>query len=532
MLRVLLKKQLSEVFKGYFYDAKKNRMRSGWAIAGYFVLFLFIMVGILGGMFTSLSLSLCGPLADAGLGWLYFLIMGGIAVLMGAFGSVFNAYTGLYLGKDNDLLLSLPIPIRTIVTARLANVYLMGIMYSAVVFVPALIVSWIETGASAARVICGILLYVIVSFIVLLLSCLLGWVVAKISLRLKNKSFITVIVSLLFIAAYYFCYFKANDFIRALILNADVYGERIKGAAYGLYLFGRVGEGDWTAAVIFTSVMAAICAIVWTVLIRSFLNIATASGKAAKVRYTEKPVREKTPFRALLGKEFGRFASSPNYMLNCGLGVLLLPICGILLVIKGKEAFEAMDAIFANLPDSAAVLLCAVICLISCMNDMASPSVSLEGKSLWIPQSLPVEPRIVLRAKASVQMILTAIPVLIAAVCAALVVDSSPAVRVQIVVLPLLYSVFSALYGTVIGVRMPLLSWTNEIAPIKQSGAVMIALFGGWIMIAFFAGLYLLFGAQIGAGLYLLIWNVLFASAALLLLRWLDTRGAAAFAEL
>ena len=28
MLKVLLKKQLAEVFKGYFYDAKKNRMRS------------------------------------------------------------------------------------------------------------------------------------------------------------------------------------------------------------------------------------------------------------------------------------------------------------------------------------------------------------------------------------------------------------------------------------------------------------------------------------------------------------------------
>ena len=34
MLKVLLKKQLSEVFKGYFYDAKKNRMRSKAGIIG------------------------------------------------------------------------------------------------------------------------------------------------------------------------------------------------------------------------------------------------------------------------------------------------------------------------------------------------------------------------------------------------------------------------------------------------------------------------------------------------------------------
>ena len=32
MLKVLLKKQLAEVFKSYFYDAKKNRMRSKGAV--------------------------------------------------------------------------------------------------------------------------------------------------------------------------------------------------------------------------------------------------------------------------------------------------------------------------------------------------------------------------------------------------------------------------------------------------------------------------------------------------------------------
>ena len=158
MLKVLLKKQLSEVFKSYFYDAKKNRMRSKAAIAGWFIFFFVIMVGMMGGIFTFLSLSLCESLVQAGVGWLYFLIMGGVSVFLGAFGSVFNTYSGLYLAKDNDLLLSMPIPVRTIMAARLANVYLMGAMYSAVVLLPALIVYWIVAGITAARVVCGLLL--------------------------------------------------------------------------------------------------------------------------------------------------------------------------------------------------------------------------------------------------------------------------------------------------------------------------------------------------------------------------------------
>ena len=137
MVKILLKKQFTEIFRAYFYDAKKNKARSKAAVTGYIVLFVFLMVGILGGMFTYLSIALCKPLSAAGLGWLYFAIMGIISILLGAFGSVFNTYSGLYLAKDNDLLLSMPIPVGTIMVSRLLGVYLMGLMYSGVVLIPA-----------------------------------------------------------------------------------------------------------------------------------------------------------------------------------------------------------------------------------------------------------------------------------------------------------------------------------------------------------------------------------------------------------
>ncbi|MCR4963620.1 MAG: hypothetical protein K6B40_07065 [Firmicutes bacterium] len=532
MLKVLIKKQLTEVFKSYFYDAKNNRMRSKWAVAGWFVFFIAIMAGLLGGMFTALALSMCPGLTAVGMGWLYFLLMGGIAIILGAFGSVFNSYSGLYLAKDGDLLLSMPIPVKTVIAARLTNVYLMGAMYAATVMLPALIVYWITAGPTVARVICGILLFLIVTVIVLLLSAILGWVVAKISLKLKNKSFITVLASLLFIVAYYVVYFRASDMVQDIIQNAGAYGTQIKGASYALYLFGRTGEGDWMAAAIYLAVTALCFAGVWIVLSRSFLNIATASGKTGKVRYTEKAVKEKTPFGALLSKEFARFTSNPSYMLNCGLGVLLIPACAVLFLIKGREIAETLNQVFSGMPDCAAVLLCASLCLLSSMNNMATPSVSLEGKSIWIPQSLPVQAKTVLRAKTSVQMLLTAIPMLLAVICTAAVVPASLPVKLLLCIMPLLYSVFSAVSGTVAGVRMPILNWTNELAPIKQSGAIMITLFGGWLLSIALAGLYLLVGYKIGATLYLLLWSALFAVLSLILLKWLDTKGAAAFSAL
>ena len=532
MLKVLLKKQLSEVFRNYFYNPKTNRMRSRWAVAGWFVFFAVVMVGVLGGMFTALSLSLCPGLAAADMGWLYFLLLGGVAVVLGAFGSVFNTYSGLYLSKDNDLLLAMPIPLRTILCARLMNVYLLGTLYAATAFLPALIVYWLTVGATAANVLGGLLLFLLVTLIVLLLSCLLGWVVAAVSMKLKNRSGFTVLLALVFIGLYYFLYFKAVDLIRDLLQNAAVYGAQIRGAAYGLYLFGRVGEGDFAAAAQVCAVLAALAALVWALLRRSFLRLATSHEKVGDRRAAAKTARARSPFAALLGKELRRFTASPNYMLNCGLAVLLLPICGVLLLLQGRELGALLETVFAAAPDSAAVLLCAAVCLLVSMNDLAAPSVSLEGKSLWIPQSLPLEPKTVLRAKAALQLLLSGPAALLCAVCAAAVLPGSLAARGLLCLTVALYSLCYALACAAIGVRMPLLTWTAELVPIKQSGAVTLALLGSWLLCAVLGGGYLLLGSSIGAVAYLLIWCVLFAAAAALLLRWLDTKGAAAFAAL
>lgn len=532
MLKVLLKKQMTEVFRSYFYNAKKKQMRSKGNIILMIVLYAFLLIGVLGGMFTGLAVALCGGLHEAGMGWLYFALMSGIAIALGAFGSVFSTYSSLYLPKDNDLLLSMPIPVRLIIISRLLNVYLLGAMYSAVVLLPTLFVYWITAGATVSNVLCGILLFLTATLFVMMLSCLLGWVVAKISVKLKNKSFITVLIALVFIGGYYFLYFKAQELIKDILANAVEYGDNIKGSAYVLYLFGRVGEGDWAAAGIVAAVIAALLALTLFVLSRSFLKIATATGGSKKIRYREKTAKERSAFRALLGKEISRFTSSPNYMLNCGLSVLLIPAGGIALLIKGRELTEILDTVFAGRRGFSGVLICAALMLLAVMNDMAAPSVSLEGKSIWIPQTLPVEAKTVLRAKASMQLILSGLPMLFACVCAAVAVNGSIAERLMICLLPLLFTVFISLFDLVMGLKNPILDWSTDMVPIKQGGAVLAALFGGWGFVILFAAPYFVIGDLVGLTLYSAIWTVIFAAASILLYRWLNTKGAEAFSRL
>lgn len=533
MLSILLKKQMTEIFRGYFYDAKKNKSRSKAGTAAYLVLFLGIMVGLLGGMFTYLSLSICGALTAAGMDWLYFALMGMLAVLLGVFGSVFNTYSSLYLSKDNDLLLSLPIPVNVIMASRLLSVYLMGLMYSLVVILPAVIVYWVTVSVSAGAIFGCLLLMLLISVFVLTLSCALGWVVAKISLKLKNKSFITVVVSLAFIGGYYFFYFKAQTLIQDLLANAAAYGEKIKGTAYPLYLFGSVGAGDAFAMAVVSAVILALFSLMWALISRSFLKIATSSGRTAKKVYKETAMKQKSIAAALLAKEFGRFTSSPNYMLNCGLGILLLPIGGVMLLWQGGAVISVLNEVFGERAGCTPVLLCAMVCMLASMNDMAAPSVSLEGKSLWLMQSLPVTPWQVLRAKLGVQLLLTGIPALFCTACTAFIYPYTPLELLSAVLVPMSYVLLSALFGLFLGLKMPNLNWTSEITPIKQSAPVTIALFSGFGYTALLcAGFMLMNGWKLGFVGYMSGFGAVTLALCTVLYFWLKKRGCNLFAAL
>ena len=311
-----------------------------------------------------------------------------------------------------------------------------------------------------------------------------------------------------------------------------MYGMKIRGSAYLLYLFGSVGAGDWLAMGIVTVTQAALLALTLWGIARSFLKIATATGSVKKVRFEHRAVRAQSVQRALFGKELRRFTASPNYMLNCGLGILMLPVAGIVLLIKGGALGRMLADVFSGNVGVVPVLMCAAVCLLASMNDMAAPAVSLEGRNLWLVQSLPVVPWQALRAKLDVQLVLTGVPVLFCALCMVIALPGSALEKALLVIVTLLYTLLSALAALALGLKMPNLTWTNETTPIKQSGCVMLSLFANWFYALALGGLYFLCGNALSAAVYLAIFAVVTAAGSALLLRWVKKQGARIFAAL
>ena len=108
MLKTLIKKQLLEINKSFFYDYRRNRPKTKQGIIISILLYGVLLIGVLGGLFSMLAYSMAGSMVAAGFDWLYFLIMDGIAIVLGIFGSVFSehgdqiycGYTFSELGKE------------------------------------------------------------------------------------------------------------------------------------------------------------------------------------------------------------------------------------------------------------------------------------------------------------------------------------------------------------------------------------------------------------------------------------------------
>ena len=212
-------------------------------------------------------------------------------------------------------------------------------------------------------------------------------------------------------------------------------------------------------------------------------------------------------------------------MLNCALGVVFLVVGGIALLFKGEWLVDLLIREMGFGKDFAIVIGTLVVCMLTTMNDLTAPSISLEGKSIWLSQSLPVSAWQVLRSKFNMHMLLTGIPSLFCSVCVCIVLRPSAAVCAAVLIFPLLFAALFAVLGLVLNLKIPNLNWTSETTAVKQSISVLITLFAGWILSFIFAAVYYLLFMPVGALWYLVIASAVVTVLCALCVLWLKKRG-------
>lgn len=534
MLKTLIKKQLLEIWQTYFIDKKTGKARSKTGTVLFFVLLVVLFLG-LGFAFYAMAGGIGGAILGAGINWLYFALMGLLSMALGVFGSVFNTYASVYLPKDNEQLLCLPIPERKLLFARLTGVYSTSLMYSAWVWIPVMIAYWVMVPVNARNIIFPVLMTFVIALFVTVLSCILGWVVALIASKAKGKSFITLFLSLAVFALYYFVYFKIVGALGEIVNHIAELGNTVKSWLHYSYLLGKASDGDVLSMLLvigITLVLAVLCFLVLSKTFTKLSVVSVSSGKKAKViaDYTKKPIKT-----ALLNREYKHFTSVSTWMLNGGFGLLLLPIGAVVLLIKSGTIREFFPEIAAEIPELYAllpVLFTAAVCLILSVNAILPVSVSMEGKTLWQLQSLPLDPWEILHAKENMSVQLNVYPAIFFVLVCGTVLRFNWWETALICIAVWFYIWAFSDFGLFLNLKNPNFNWTNVASVTKQSMPVVISMFGGWAfcIVLGFGGFFL--AKVVPVWTVLCAYNLLFLVLWLVLHRWLKKKGTEIFASL
>ena len=116
MLRSLWKLQWKQ-FAARMKKGNGKKTSGGWL--AFLMLFFVVCMEIL--MFVVFAELV--PLCEMGLTWLYFAMAGTAALAFSMLGSVFMTQAQLYDAKDNERLLSMPIPPKYILLTRIAMLF-------------------------------------------------------------------------------------------------------------------------------------------------------------------------------------------------------------------------------------------------------------------------------------------------------------------------------------------------------------------------------------------------------------------------
>lgn len=472
MLKTLIAIRLRSTLGAITFGSRsKKKGKTGTGTKMLFAV-LFAYLGIVFfGMFISLFFSLGAILLPS-----YPEIYLGVAMIL-AFSllfvfSIMQTKTELFECKDNELLLSMPIPPSMVVVSRVFTVLIYNYIEASFVFIPA-IIGYLFFQGPAVGCFGAFLSFLLIPPFATAVASGIGYAVAKISSRMRNKNLITVLISLLFLVGYMVVYFyligNMESILNSITENTEAFAEKL--GAVGV--IGSAAALSVLPTVIFVVGTVGVALLAFYLISKNYVSIVTSRSSAKRVKYVAKRNAGRSAVTALIMKELRTFFSSPNYMLNAGIGLVFCPIIAVVALINRQELSDAMSILSAEMGIEASGFIAPgmIAGLLFCLSlvMMSACSLSLEGKRLWLLRSLPVGARTVLFSKVAPQIIVS-LPFAVLTSVLLFVASSVDIVYLPFFILvPITFIITTAFIGGVFNSLFPKFDFENEVQPIKQS---------------------------------------------------------------
>lgn len=396
------------------------------------------------------------------------------------FTTIYKSGTLLFGFADYDMIVSMPIKIRQVVAARVLILYFMNIAFSLVIMVPAGVVYALFTYTESLFWLYYVIAILFVPVVPIIIATIIGAIVAAVASRFRKKNAITTIMLFVVFIAWMFISMSAGA--------GDTYSQVSASVVYAMQnayplmaLFKDAILGNAASLAVFVLISIAAFAVYCVVISKFFTKLNTRfKSQSAKGNYKLGEQKTSTPMRALIRREAKVFFGTPMYVFNFGFGYVMSIILCIISLFVVEDIKLIMN--FPEIKELITLALPFALSILIVMSSTTAASISLEGKQIWIVKSLPVHEKTVLLAKAAFNLVLSVPTILICSTIVCIVFELGAADAVMIYAIPLTYAVLSALFGLLVNLKMPMLSWKTPAQPIKQSASTMITVFGGMIM--------------------------------------------------
>lgn len=438
-----------------------------------------------------------------------------VMALLSALIIVFTTFTKasdlLFGGNDQDILMALPVSGRAILASRILTIYIHQLPFFLLIMLPSLIVYAIFTHPYPYFYILALPLTLLFPLIPIIIAAIVGALLTWVGSHFRHKSLATAVLSMLLFTALIlgptFLTYRVSD-----VLQSSDLPEISDTLAVFLQTFTNIYPPSvWYADALVGNMVSSICFLLTSVfaftlflLILDHYGVALREAVVSKAhtgrRVCDADFRVSSVVRALYKKELKRLFSSSIYLVNTATGGLLVMIFSVLFF------FVPVDTLFTSfgvLSSSSGTFITAVVAIFFsfplAIMSTTSASISLEGRNVWILQTLPVSTSMILHVKSAVDLTVKLPCIIVAATLATIGLQLPFSACLAFLFVPAIYSLFSSQMGLLMDIRKPNYTWTNETQVVKQGISVLLTMLAGMAVIALPAIALFVLGTQYAA---------------------------------
>lgn len=409
-----------------------------------------------------------------------------IVCLVILFFSILKAGSTIFGMKDYEMLMALPMSKQAIIISRFLTMYVNNLGLGTLVMLPGIIIYAVAVRPGVLYYIFIVLGTLLLPLLPITIATLIGAGITAISARMKHKSLISGLLTVLIGLAAVIFSMKLQT-INLNISEQDVenLAETISaqiGKMYppAMWLTDAVTDGSILKFLLFAGVSFAAFVVMVSLVSHYFVKISDAlrakeSGKSADIH----KVKVNSVLKALYKKEWKRFLASGVYVSNAAIGDALMVVLAVALYFAGvgkTESLLQLQGILSRIYPYA-------LCFMMAVMPTTVIAFSMEGRQWWLTKSLPVRNKDIINSKILVNLTLAFPCYVIAEIFSCMAIKTDVSGYISLILIPLVFMIFSSVSGLAINLIFPVFDWENEAKVVKQSAALMVSMLVNIILV-------------------------------------------------